>query len=118
MEEDLQTQLDKQQEASPTETRAFSPSIQGLNTNNEGESTIDNSEVQDTRTTTPTTTSNIQHWPAQGGYEFPMINLGTWECLETPFSSSSFPTLDHYQEPTQVSVGAELHITPMMHNDL
>lgn len=118
VEEDLQTQLDNQQEASTTETRAFSPSQEGVNTNNEDESSIDNNEVQDTPTTTPITTGNIQHWPAPGGFQFPMIHLEPWEGIENSYSSSSFPALDYYQEPAQVTMGAELHITPMMHNDL
>jgi hypothetical protein len=118
VEEDLQARLDKQQEASTTETRAFSPSQEGVNTDNEDGSSMDNNEVQNTPTTTPIATGNIQHWPAPVGFQFPMIDLGPWECIENSYSSSPFPALDHHQEPAQVTMGAELHITPMMHNDL
>lgn len=118
VEEDLQTRLDKQQEASTTETRAFSPSQEGVNTGSEDGSSMDNTEVHNTATTTPITTGDIQHWPAPMGFQFPMIHLEPWECIESSYSNSPFPPLEQYQEPAQVIMGAELHITPMMHNDL
>lgn len=121
VEEDLQARLDKQQEASTTKTRAFSHSQEGVNTDNEDGSSMDN-EVQNTPTTTltssPITTGNIQHWPAPLGFQFPMNPLGPWECIENSYSTSPFPALAHHQEPAQVTMGPELHITPMVHNDL
>ncbi|MCJ1434874.1 hypothetical protein MMC27_004244 [Xylographa pallens] len=117
VEEDLQARLDKQQEASTTETRAFSPSPEEANTDNEDGSSMDN-EIQNTPTTTPITTGNIQHWPTPMGFQFPMIPLVPWECIENSYSTSPFPGLDQSQEPAQVTMEAELHITPIMHNDL
>ena len=115
--EDLQARLDKQQEASTTETRAVSPSQEEVNTDNEDGSSMDN-EMQNTPMTTPITTGNIPHWPAPVGFQFPMIPLGPWECIENSYSTSPFPALDNHQEPAQDTMEAELHITPMMHNDL
>lgn len=54
------------------------------------------------------------------GLASPMIHLEPWECMDTsnPYSCSTLPALDSYQEPSLVAMGPELHITPMMHNDL
>ena len=117
MAEDLQARLDKQQEVSTTETRPASPSQEGVNTDNEDESSMEN-EVHNTPTTTPLTTGAIQQWPSPVEFQFPMIPLGPWECIENSYSTSPFPALDHLPEPAQVTMAAELHITPVMHNDL
>lgn len=115
--EDLQARLDKQQETPVTENQAFSPCQEGLNTDNEDGSSMEN-EVQNTAPTTPLTSGNIPQWPAPGGFPFPMIPLGPWECIDNSYSTSPFPALDHCQDPTQIPMEPEIHITPMMHNDL
>lgn len=79
---------------------------------------VQNMEVQNTATTTPIPNGNLQHWSAPVGFQFPLIPLGPWECIENSYSNSPFPALDQYQEPAPVTMGPEIHITPMMHNDL
>ncbi|KGO65699.1 Transcription factor, fungi [Penicillium italicum] len=119
--EDLQTQLEKQQGSSTTaETRAFSPFQEGGNTDNEGGSSTDNNEIQNTASTTPDTTG-IPQWPTPVEFQFPIMPLEPWGCFESSYPSSlfpSFPSLDNLQDLLHVPLEPDLLITPMMHNDL
>ncbi|GFF27086.1 hypothetical protein IFM61606_09882 [Aspergillus udagawae] len=126
--EELQTQLEKQQGASttPAESRAFSPSQDEGNMDNDGGSSgssTDNNEIQNTMSTTPETPGNIPLWPAPVEFQFPIIHMEPWGCFDNSNASSpfpSFPSLDNLQELVQfpMEVEPDLLITPMMHNDL
>ncbi|KID84060.1 Transcription factor, fungi [Metarhizium guizhouense ARSEF 977] len=127
--EDLQTQLEKQQAASPTtaETPAFSPSQEAGNPDNEiassgsVESSTDHTEILHTACTTPGTSATIPQWPASMEFQFPMVHMETWECFDTSSASSPFaslPSLENIQDLVHIPMEPDLLITPMMHNDL
>ena len=133
--EDLQARLENQQDAAAGEMRAFTPpqdasatdalvlptSRERTNSHSGAGSSVDNNEPHNTAATTPITTGRMQPWPgAPLGLASPMIHLEPWECMDTsnPYSCPTLPALESYQEPSLVTIGPELHITPMMHNDL
>ncbi|KAL5365738.1 putative fungal-specific transcription factor [Aspergillus floccosus] len=116
--DDLQARLDKQQAMPMPEVRASSPPQEGINTDNEDGSSMEN-DVQNTGTTTPMTTGNIPPWPAPVEFQFPIMPLPPWDCMDTSYPISPFAALDPQQDLTQgLPMGSELHITPVMHNDL
>ncbi|PWY94532.1 hypothetical protein BO94DRAFT_484649 [Aspergillus sclerotioniger CBS 115572] len=118
--EDLQSQLEKQQRASPTETRAFSPSQEGT-TDNEGGSggsSTDHTEIQNTTSTTPETIVNLPQWPAPVEFQVPMIHMEPWGCFDASSPFPSLPSVDNLQELVQIYKEPDFIITPMMHNDL
>ncbi|KAH2525651.1 hypothetical protein KXW40_008495 [Aspergillus fumigatus] len=116
-EEDLQVQLEKQQAMAMPESRASSSPRGGANTDTEDGSSLEN-EVHNTRTTTPMTIGNIPSWPAPVEFSFPIMPLPPWDCTDPSYSIAPFVGFDPHQNLTPVSIGSELQITPMMHNDL
>ncbi|KAH2932379.1 hypothetical protein KXW73_005896 [Aspergillus fumigatus] len=115
--EDLQVQLEKQQAMAMPESRASSSPRGGANTDTEDGSSLEN-EVHNTRTTTPMTIGNIPSWPAPVEFSFPIMPLPPWDCTDPSYSIAPFVGFDPHQNLTPVSIGSELQITPMMHNDL
>lgn len=99
------------------EIGASSPSQEGVNTDNEDGSSLENG-VQNTGGTTPMTTGNIPPSPAPVEFQFPIMPLPPWDCMDASYSISPFAALDLHQDLTQVPMDSELHITPVMHNDL
>lgn len=125
MEEDLQAQLDQQQkEASTVEIRALLPSEERTNTDNEDESSMETEDQSlstlptSISTTSTPASSNMQPWPAQIGIQFPRIPSGSWKCIDNPYITSPFPSIDYHQDSPHLTIEADFHITPMMHNDL
>ncbi|KAH2028693.1 hypothetical protein KXV43_000514 [Aspergillus fumigatus] len=115
--EDLQVQLEQQQAMAMPESRASSSPRGGANTDTEDGSSLEN-EVHNTRTTTPMTIGNIPSWPAPVEFSFPIMPLPPWDCTDPSYSIAPFVGFDPHQNLTPVSIGSELQITPMMHNDL
>ena len=116
--EDLQARLDKQHDVSPADLQDISPPQELINVENEDGISMDNNESQHTSTATTLTPDDMQNWPTPMGFQLPLIHLGPWECIENSYPTSLFPPLEPPHEPTHCAMEPELHINPIMHNDL
>ncbi|KAH9895433.1 putative Zn(II)2Cys6 transcription factor [Xylariomycetidae sp. FL2044] len=116
--EDLQTRLNEQQETSAPKTRPCSPYQEDTASDNDNGSNLDSSEAHTASASPSITLDDIQLWPQPVEPQFPIVQLGQWDCIENPFPSADFPAFDHTQEPAQLPKRIDFHVTPMMHNDL